>query len=66
MVVVDSSLSAQTERLLIRPLVIEDAEDVNLMRSHPEVMKHTSVQSALLISILNADHLFRQPYGTRG
>lgn len=43
MVVVDSSISAQTERLLIRPLVMEDAAEVNLMRAHPEVMKHTPI-----------------------
>jgi hypothetical protein len=41
MVVVDSSVVAKTERLLIRPLIIEDAADVVLMRKHPDVMKHT-------------------------
>lgn len=41
MVVVDPKVVAKTERLLIRPLTLEDAEDVVLMRSHPEVMKHT-------------------------
>ncbi|KAF1963375.1 acyl-CoA N-acyltransferase [Byssothecium circinans] len=43
MVVVDPKITARTERLLIRPLTLEDAEDVVLMRSHPEVMKHTSI-----------------------
>ena len=41
MVVVDPKYVARTERLLIRPLVMQDAEDVVLMRSNPEVMKHT-------------------------
>ncbi|KAF2445669.1 acyl-CoA N-acyltransferase [Karstenula rhodostoma CBS 690.94] len=41
MVVVDAKITASTERLLIRPLTIEDAEDIVLMRSHPETMKHT-------------------------
>lgn len=41
MVVVDPKIVARTERLLIRPLVMEDAEDVVLMRAHPDVMKHT-------------------------
>jgi RimJ/RimL family protein N-acetyltransferase len=41
MVVVDARVTARTERLLIRPLTMEDAEDIVLMRSHPEVMKHT-------------------------
>ena len=31
------------QRLLLRPLRLEDAEDVLLMRKHPEVMKHTSL-----------------------
>ena len=43
MVVVDPKITAKTERLLIRPLAMEDAADVVLMRSHPEVMKHTWV-----------------------
>lgn len=43
MVVVDSNVFAKTERLLIRPLKLDDAEDVVLMRKHPEVMKHTYV-----------------------
>lgn len=43
MVVVDPHIVAKTERLLLRPLKLEDAEDVVLMRKHPEVMKHTSV-----------------------
>ncbi|KAF1979701.1 acyl-CoA N-acyltransferase [Bimuria novae-zelandiae CBS 107.79] len=43
MVVVDPKITAKTERLLVRPLTMEDAEDVVLMRSHPEVMKHTSI-----------------------
>ncbi|KAJ4349043.1 hypothetical protein N0V95_004921 [Ascochyta clinopodiicola] len=41
MVVVDPRIVARTERLLLRPLRLEDAEDVVLMRKHPEVMKHT-------------------------
>jgi hypothetical protein len=41
MVIVDPKIVARTERLLIRPLVMQDAEDVVLMRSHAEVMKHT-------------------------
>jgi hypothetical protein len=40
MVVVDPKYVARTERLLIRPLVMQDAEDVLLMRSNAEVMKH--------------------------
>ncbi|KAJ8108920.1 hypothetical protein OPT61_g7834 [Boeremia exigua] len=43
MVVVDSHIFAKTERLLLRPLKLEDADDVVLMRKHPEVMKHTSI-----------------------
>jgi hypothetical protein len=43
MVVVDPKIFARTERLLLRPLRLEDAEDVGLMRKHPEVMKHTSI-----------------------
>ncbi|KAI8938661.1 hypothetical protein NX059_004530 [Plenodomus lindquistii] len=43
MVVVDSKIVARTERLLLRPLAIEDAEDVVLMRRDAEVMKHTSI-----------------------
>ncbi|KAJ4310156.1 hypothetical protein N0V94_008583 [Neodidymelliopsis sp. IMI 364377] len=43
MVVVDPRIVATTERLLLRPLKLEDAEDVVLMRKHPEVMKHTSI-----------------------
>ncbi|KAF2821764.1 acyl-CoA N-acyltransferase [Ophiobolus disseminans] len=41
MVVVDPKYVARTERLLIRPLNLDDAEDVVLMRKNPEVMKHT-------------------------
>jgi RimJ/RimL family protein N-acetyltransferase len=41
MVVVDPTISARTERLLLRPLRLEDAEDVVLMRENPEVMMHT-------------------------
>ncbi|KAF2195376.1 acyl-CoA N-acyltransferase [Zopfia rhizophila CBS 207.26] len=41
MVVVDPKITARSSRLLIRPLVMEDAADIVLMRSHPEVMKHT-------------------------
>lgn len=43
MVVVDPNIVTRTERLLLRPLKLEDSEDVVLMRKHPEVMKHTSV-----------------------
>jgi RimJ/RimL family protein N-acetyltransferase len=42
MVVVDPKIFAKTERLLLRPLRLEDADDVLLMRKHPEVMMHTS------------------------
>ncbi|EMD85797.1 hypothetical protein COCC4DRAFT_34679 [Bipolaris maydis ATCC 48331] len=42
MVVVDPGLFVKTERLLLRPLRIEDADDVLEMRRHPEVMIHTS------------------------
>jgi RimJ/RimL family protein N-acetyltransferase len=41
MVVVDPKIVARTERLLIRPLTMQDAEDIVLMRSDAEVMKHT-------------------------
>lgn len=41
MVVVDPKITAATARLLIRPLTMDDAEDVVLMRKDPEVMKHT-------------------------
>ncbi|KAF2478075.1 acyl-CoA N-acyltransferase [Lindgomyces ingoldianus] len=44
MVVVDPSIIARSERLLIRPLVMDDAEDIVLMRSNPEVMKHTPLK----------------------
>ena len=43
MVVVDPGVFVKTERLLLRPLTLEDAEDVVLMRKDPEVMKHTYV-----------------------
>lgn len=43
MVFVDPTYAARTERLLIRPLKLDDAEDVLLMRKHPEVMLHTCV-----------------------
>ncbi|KAF1840266.1 acyl-CoA N-acyltransferase [Cucurbitaria berberidis CBS 394.84] len=43
MVVVDPKIVVRSERLLLRPLAIEDAEDILLMRKHPEVMKHTSI-----------------------
>lgn len=42
MVVVDPGLFVKTERLLLRPLRMEDADDVLEMRRHPEVMMHTS------------------------
>lgn len=41
MVVVDPKITAETERLLVRPLKMEDAGDILLMRSQPEVMEHT-------------------------
>jgi hypothetical protein len=41
MVIVDPTYVARTERLLIRPLELDDADDVLLMRKHPEVMLHT-------------------------
>ncbi|KAF2878153.1 acyl-CoA N-acyltransferase [Massariosphaeria phaeospora] len=44
MVVVDPDITVQTERLRLRPLAMADAEDVALMRAHPEVMKHTSLR----------------------
>jgi RimJ/RimL family protein N-acetyltransferase len=43
MVIVDPKYVTRTERLLLRPLKLEDAEDVVLMRKDPEVMKHTYV-----------------------
>lgn len=43
MVIVDPKITVKTERLLIRPLRMEDAADINIMRAHPEVMKHTWV-----------------------
>jgi hypothetical protein len=43
MVVVDPTYVARTERLLIRPLKLDDADNVLLMRKHPEVMLHTCV-----------------------
>ncbi|KAF2625699.1 acyl-CoA N-acyltransferase [Macroventuria anomochaeta] len=46
MVVVDSYIVAKTDRLLLRPLKLEDADDVVLMRKDPEVMKHTSILSS--------------------
>jgi RimJ/RimL family protein N-acetyltransferase len=41
MVVVNPKYVARTERLLIRPLKLEDAEDVVLMRRDSKVMMHT-------------------------
>ncbi|ORY00600.1 GNAT domain-domain-containing protein [Clohesyomyces aquaticus] len=41
MVVVDPSITAKTERLLLRPLRMDDAADIVLMRENPEVMLHT-------------------------
>ena len=40
---VNPKIFARTERLLLRPLRLEDAEDVVLMRKDAEVMKHASV-----------------------
>jgi hypothetical protein len=42
-VVVDPNIFARTHRLLLRPLRLEDAEDVVLMRKHSDVMMHTSI-----------------------
>jgi RimJ/RimL family protein N-acetyltransferase len=50
MVVVDSKYVARTERLLLRPLKLEDAEDVVLMRKDPEVMMHTYVPQSSILS----------------
>jgi RimJ/RimL family protein N-acetyltransferase len=55
MVVVDPHIVAKTERLLLRPLKLEDAEDVVLMRKHPEVMKHTSVLTERVHSLQPSD-----------
>lgn len=41
MVVVEPKYVVRTERLLLRPLTIEDAEDVLHMRRDAEVMLHT-------------------------
>lgn len=41
MVVIDSRIVAKTERLLLRPLALSDADDVVLMRSDKNVMMHT-------------------------
>ncbi|KAF2495406.1 acyl-CoA N-acyltransferase [Lophium mytilinum] len=38
----DKEVEVRTKRLLIRPLRLEDADDVFLMRSNPEVMRFTS------------------------
>ncbi|CAO2652222.1 Nn.00g005050.m01.CDS01 [Neocucurbitaria sp. VM-36] len=46
MVVVDPKIVVKTERLLLRPLTLDDAADVLLMRKHPEVMKHTSLRAS--------------------
>ncbi|KAF2115583.1 GNAT domain-containing protein [Lophiotrema nucula] len=43
MVVVDPSITAKTERLLLRPLKLEDADDILLIRSEEECMKYTSL-----------------------
>lgn len=51
MVVVDPKYTAKTERLLIRPLRLDDAEDVLLMRKDPEVMKHTYVRGFFLLKL---------------
>ncbi|KAH8726510.1 GNAT domain-containing protein [Phaeosphaeriaceae sp. PMI808] len=42
MVIVDPKYATSTQRLVLRPLRIEDAKDVVLMRKNPEVMKHTN------------------------
>ncbi|PVI00124.1 acyl-CoA N-acyltransferase [Periconia macrospinosa] len=54
MVVVDPSITATTERLLIRPLRMEDAEDVMLMRSQPEIMKHTPLLPSADVEVSKA------------
>ena len=41
MVVVDPKITVRTSRLLLRPLRLEDAEDVHLLMAHPEVMKYS-------------------------
>ncbi|KAF2742693.1 acyl-CoA N-acyltransferase, partial [Sporormia fimetaria CBS 119925] len=41
MVIVDPKYTTKTERLLLRPLRLDDAPAVNVMRAHPEVMLHT-------------------------
>ncbi|EAT82992.2 hypothetical protein SNOG_09727 [Parastagonospora nodorum SN15] len=51
MVVVDPKYVVKTERLLLRPLKLEDAEDVALMRKDPEVMKHTNGSKEVLIQV---------------
>ncbi|KAF2197979.1 acyl-CoA N-acyltransferase [Delitschia confertaspora ATCC 74209] len=43
MVVANAKLTLATERLLIRPLTLEDAPDIAELRADPEVMKHTSL-----------------------
>lgn len=50
MVVVEPKYVVRTERLLLRPLTIEDAEDVLHMRRDAEVMLHTSLQPSSDIS----------------
>lgn len=49
---VDLKYVARTERLLLRPMKPEDAEDVLLMRKDPEVMKHTYVASLVVRSCI--------------
>ncbi|KAL6711621.1 hypothetical protein ACN47E_004555 [Coniothyrium glycines] len=43
MVIVEPKYVVRTERLLLRPLCIDDAPDVLLMREDAEVMLHTSL-----------------------
>ena len=63
MVVVDSNIIARTERLLLRPLKLEDGEDVVLMRKHPEVMKHTSVLTEVVYDPQSSNKL--QSYSSK-
>lgn len=61
MVVVNPEITARTKRLLLRPLTLEDAADVNIMRAHPEVMKHTyGPQLTLPVHITDSE----KPYTT--
>jgi RimJ/RimL family protein N-acetyltransferase len=41
MVVVDPQIRVESQRLLLRPLVMDDAAAIRLIRSDPETMLHT-------------------------